>query len=79
MDDVFNRIPEIFSKIDALYISSKFIDVINEQSCDCDELIISNDNHFFKQHIALQMMKMHTLYLKRLIALTEANIHMRLL
>ncbi len=31
------------SKIDALYISKRFLERINEQSCDCDEIVIECD------------------------------------
>ncbi len=48
MNNIVKKLPDILSKIDALYISDKFIDVVSEQSCDCDELVIKNGDFYIK-------------------------------
>lgn len=37
---------ELLSNVDSIYISEKFFEMVNEQSCDCDEIIIKNDDKY---------------------------------
>lgn len=37
---------ELLSNIDSIYISEKFFEMINEQSCDCDEIVIKNGDKY---------------------------------
>ncbi|MBO5931502.1 MAG: hypothetical protein J6Q70_04620 [Clostridia bacterium] len=36
------------SRIDALFISEKFFSMMTKQSCDCDEIIIQNNDNYIK-------------------------------
>lgn len=41
-----NNLIEIFSPIDAIYLSESFCEMMNSQSCDCDSLVIKCRNEF---------------------------------
>ena len=46
MNDLNENYAAMLSRPDAIYISKDFLDVINEQSCDCSRLIIkSGERH----------------------------------
>jgi hypothetical protein len=37
---------ELLSNVDSIYISEKFFEMVNEQSCDCDEIVIKNGDKY---------------------------------
>ena len=37
---------ELLSNIDSIYIYEKFIEIVTEQSCDCDEIVIKNGDKY---------------------------------
>lgn len=40
MQDFNKQLSSMISSIDAIYISNSFFEMMNEQSCDCDEIVI---------------------------------------
>ncbi len=44
----------LLTKVDGIYISDKFFEMMNEQSCDCDEIVIkSGDNYILLSSMPL--------------------------
>jgi len=46
MENIDKKISSSLSNINALYVSVDFFEKINEQSCDCDKLIIKNGDTY---------------------------------
>lgn len=48
MEEKNENFSSMIAKIDAIYISDSFFEMINAQSCDCDELIIKRGDKYVR-------------------------------
>jgi hypothetical protein len=45
-NDSTKNATKLLSNVDSIYISEKFFEMVNEQSCDCDEIVIKNGDKY---------------------------------
>lgn len=46
LNESAKKTAELLSDVESIYISDKFFEMISEQSCDCDEIVIKNGEKY---------------------------------